>query len=186
MFELVGSALPGCYRLKTRVGVDQRGSFVKIYHEPSFSSLGLETSFVEEYWTVSTAHVIRGMHFQLPPHDHAKLVCILTGSVMDVVVDLRKGSPSYGKSAVFDLRASDGGMVYIPRGMAHGFLVRESPATLLYMVTSVYAPNHDSGIAWDSIGVLWPDASPIVSDRDRAFPKLEVFDSPFTYASRDA
>jgi dTDP-4-dehydrorhamnose 3,5-epimerase len=103
------------------------------------------------------------------------------GEVFDVVLDLRVGSPTYGKTASFRLSAEQGNYVYIPSGMAHGFCALSDNATLVYKVTSVYAPEHDMGLRWDTIGVEWPAGAPLVSERDRKFIALADFESPFIY-----
>jgi dTDP-4-dehydrorhamnose 3,5-epimerase len=183
MFELYPSALSGCIEIQPRVIQDLRGRFVKIFHAPIFQKLGLETDFVEEYYSVSKQGVIRGMHFQVPPYDHAKLVYCVQGEALDVVVDLRSGSPTCGKTAMFCLSATQGNMVYIPRGFAHGFCATSHDVTLVYKTTTVYEPSADSGIAWDSIGIDWPSENPILSERDRSFETFSNFNSPFIYES---
>jgi len=182
MFVQTPSSIDGCCEVQPRVLEDARGRFVKVFHEEAFHALGLETHFVEEYYSVSKRGVVRGMHFQLPPADHAKLVYCVQGDVFDVVLDLRVGSPTYGQTASFRLSAEQGNYVYIPRGMAHGFCVTSTTATLVYKVTSVYTPASDTGIRWDSIGVDWPTDSPLVSDRDAGLASFSDFVSPFVYA----
>lgn len=185
MFDFVESELPGCLEIKTRLFEDQRGKFIKIFHRDMFRQHGLNTDWQEEYYSVSHQGVLRGLHFQLPPHDHAKLVYCTSGEVMDVVVDLRKGSPKYGKSIVFNLSASKGNMVYIPRGMAHGFYTLSPSATMHYMVETVYAPNHDAGILWNSIAIDWPNDNPVISERDSNFPEISAFVSPFIFCEEE-
>lgn len=180
MFAVTPSALPGCVALQPRVLADARGRFVKTFHAEAFRALGLETAFVEQYYSHSQAGVVRGMHFQRPPAQHAKLVYCTAGEVFDVVLDLRVGSPTYGQAATFTLSAEQGNALYIPAGLAHGFCALVE-ATLVYNVTSVYAPEQDDGVRWDSIGVDWPVAAPLVSPRDALFPALADFASPFNY-----
>ncbi len=171
--------------LRPVVRGDSRGTFVKTFHNETFSQHSLADRFTEEYFSISKQGVLRGLHFQLPPHDHAKLVCVLRGRIHDVVVDLRRGSPTYGKHASFEISADLDGycMLYIPRGLAHGFFAREDQTIMLYHCTTVYAPDSDTGIRWDSAGIDWPLAgmTPILSERDRTFPGLAEFDSPFLY-----
>jgi dTDP-4-dehydrorhamnose 3,5-epimerase len=183
MFELVSSPVPGCFEIRPAVVNDLRGRFVKVFHEGAFSELGLETGFVEEYYSVSRRNVLRGMHFQRPPRDHVKLVYCVEGAVLDVALDLRRGSPAYGRCAAFNLSADGAGMVYLPRGLAHGFLVLSERATMVYMVTSTHSPAHDDGVLWNSIGVRWPVEDPVVSERDRRFIRLADFESPFAYGN---
>lgn len=181
MFELLPSAIAGCYEIHSRILRDSRGRFVKVFHRDAFRELGLEFNFAEEYYSVSHRGVIRGLHFQTPPADHAKVVYCVQGEVFDVVLDLRVGSPTYGQTATFSLSADRGNCIYIPRGMAHGFCVTSENATLVYKVTSVYAPQHDAGVRWDSIAIAWPVTAPLVSERDAGFATLAEFESPFKY-----
>lgn len=185
MLDRLETGIPGCWLLQPVVRGDERGRFVKVFHEPTFRDLGLASAFTEEYYSVSTRNVIRGLHFQLPPADHEKLVYCVAGAVRDVVVDLRRGSPTYGRAALFELSAANATMVYLPRGMAHGFAVSSEEATLVYKVTSVHAPAHDAGVLWSSVDVDWGIDRPVVSLRDQGFPSLSSFDSPFRYEATE-
>jgi dTDP-4-dehydrorhamnose 3,5-epimerase len=160
---------------------DERGFFVKVFHEGLFKEHGFTTQWREEYYTVSYQRVLRGLHFQLPPHDHEKLVYCTDGAVLDVVVDLRVGSLSYGKHVMIELTADKANMIYIPRGFAHGFYVTDQSATMLYKVTTQYTPSHDTGILWNSVGIDWPDANPILSSRDKMLLTFSDFKSPFLF-----
>jgi len=182
MFELKSTHLTGCFELQPKAIEDTRGRFVKVFHCQAFAAHGLETNFAEEYYSVSNKNVIRGMHFQLPPFDHVKLVYCVQGSVMDVVVDLRVGSPTYGKSAVVELSAAKANSIYIPEGMAHGFCSLCEQTVMVYKVTTVYASEQDTGILWNSFGVTWPTTQAILSARDQTFEPLDQFVSPFRYA----
>ena len=124
------------------------------------------------------------MHFQVPPADLVKTVCCATGRVLDVVVDLRVGSPTYGQHEAFILDAAAPEIVYIPAGLAHGFLVLSTESLMLYQVTHDYAPKSDSGIRWDSCGIAWGVTNPVVSERDDALPRLADFASPFRYSGQ--
>lgn len=158
---------------------DARGRFVKVFHEQMFAEKGLETKFAEEYYSISHKNVIRGMHFQLPPMDHVKMVCCVQGEVLDAVVDLRVGSPTYGQCALFELSAAKANSVYIPKGLAHGFCALSDQAIMVYKVSTVYSPAHDAGILWNSVGIPWPITEAILSPRDQSFPTLTDFKSPF-------
>lgn len=173
------SRIEGCLEFRSKVFEDSRGFFVKTFSEKSFSALGIDTNFTETFYTVSGARVLRGMHFQLPPADHAKLVYCISGSIMDVGLDLRCGSPTFGEHEVVNLSAETNNAFYLPRGLAHGFYVVRAPAVVMYHVTSEHAPALDSGIAWDSFGASWPDANPLLSQRDAGFQALASFKSPF-------
>jgi dTDP-4-dehydrorhamnose 3,5-epimerase len=179
--KLKNTNIPGCYEIEFIAHPDKRGRFVKSFHEPEFAALGLETDLRECFYTVSEPNVLRGMHFQLPPEDGAKLVYCLAGSVLDVALDLRRGSPTYGRSALFELGEDTPTAAYIPRGVAHGFYVRRAPAIVMYNVTSVHRPDLDSGILWNSFGLDWPCEEPVLSPRDERLPKLAEFQTPFVY-----
>jgi dTDP-4-dehydrorhamnose 3,5-epimerase len=125
--------------------------------------------------------VVRGLHFQTPPRDHAKTVNVIRGAIHDVVVDLRLGSPAYGRPATFALGAGEPAALHVPRGCAHGFQALSDDTVVAYMVGSEHAPEHDSGIRWDSVAADWPIAEPVVSERDAAFPPLSEFESPFRF-----
>lgn len=181
LFELVATGLPGCFEIRPRMFDDDRGRFVKVFRRDVFAAAGLATDFAEEFYSVSRRGVIRGLHFQLPPMDHAKLVYCVAGRVQDAVVDLRVGSPTHGGHGVVELSADAGNMLYIPRGLAHGFCALSETAILVYKVTSVYSPEHDAGIRWDSAGIPWAVDVPILSARDYRHPKLADFVSPFIY-----
>ena len=182
MFKLNPAPIPGLYEIHPRILSDPRGRFVKTLHRDQFADLGLRSDFAEEYYSLSGPGVLRGLHFQVPPEEHVKLVYCIQGEVWDVVLDLRKGSPTYLQHAVFELSAKQGNMVYIPAGCAHGFCVPKGEAVLVYKVTSVYSPQHDHGVLWNSAGIPWPLANPQLSERDGLFPPLAEFDSPFTYS----
>lgn len=179
MFDIIPTALPGVRLLRPVVRGDARGRFVKLVHREIFRANGLDDDFAEQYYSVSLPGVLRGLHFQLPPHHHHKLVACLAGTVRDVVLDLRRGLPSYGRHVSVTLSAAGGECIYIPPGCAHGFAVQEGPAILLYDVGTVHAPAHDAGIRWDSAGIDWGLREPIISDRDAALPPFAEFVSPF-------
>lgn len=179
MIQLKPSNITGCYELQPNIMEDVRGRFVKVFHEPFYASLGLKTHFSEEYYSVSHKNVVRGLHFQLPPMDHVKLVYCVAGEVLDVVVDIRKDSPTYGQFEMFQLSAAKANAVYIPKGLAHGFCATSETAIMVYKVGTVYSPEHDAGILWNSVGIPWPTSTAVLSERDKIFPRLDQFESPF-------
>jgi dTDP-4-dehydrorhamnose 3,5-epimerase len=181
MFNKISTAIPGCFELVPRKIEDDRGCFVKTYHRSLFQSLGLETEWREEYYSVSKQGVLRGLHFQMPPHDHAKLVYCPAGEVLDAILDLRTGSPMYGHHLLLTLNAEKANMIYIPRGCAHGFYTISDSATMMYKVGTEYAPDADSGLLWSSAGIPWPDDNPIISPRDTQFVPLNSFTSSFHF-----
>jgi dTDP-4-dehydrorhamnose 3,5-epimerase len=173
--------IPGCYKITPTIFKDERGSFIKTLHQDIFEEHQLITHFVEEYYSVSKHNVLRGLHFQLPPKDHIKMVYCTQGEVIDTVVDLRIGSPTYGKVELFYLNAENAEIIYIPSGLAHGFYVTSETATMMYKVSTVYSPQEDTGILWNSVGISWPSDRPVMSQRDRSFTPFDNFQSPFTY-----
>ena len=182
--DIVRTSIPGCFEIHADVLKDARGIFVKIFHRDIFDKYGLTTDFAEEYYSWSRKSVLRGFHFQLPPHDHVKIVCCLSGAVIDAIVDLRKGSPTCGKHAIFELSGEKANGLYLENGIAHAFYVVSRFAIVMYKVTTVYAPEYDAGILWNSAAVQWPDDMPILSERDKSFPPLGQFESPFIYVNR--
>lgn len=173
--------IPGLLIIRPRASHDPRGSFVKTFAAAAFADAGLATRFAEEYHTCSRRHVVRGMHFQQPPHDHEKTVFCTYGEVFDVVLDLRVGSPTFGLTETFTLSGSGGHGLYIPSGCAHGFCSTTDAAVLAYKVTTAYAPASDAGVLWSSFPVNWPCAHPVVSQRDSEFTSLADLDSPFVF-----
>lgn len=178
-FEVEQELLPGCLLLNCRRIADARGSFVKTFHAEHFQQLGISFTLREAFHSHSTRGVLRGMHFQLPPHDHDKLVACRSGRVLDVVLDLRAG-PGYGRVAAVKLSGEADQLLFVPRGLAHGFLVLSDEAVMDYQTSSVHAPAHDAGLRWDSFGFDWGVHAPLLSPRDAAHPALADFATPFT------
>lgn len=176
--QLVRELLPGCFLLQSPLFMDERGSFVKSYHEEVYRQLGLNLEVRETFYSCSRRRVLRGMHFQLPPHAHDKLVHCIRGTVLDVLLDLRRG-PDYGRFAAVELSGDNGYGVFVPKGVAHGFLAQDEEAIMLYQTSTVHVPSADCGIRWDSFGFDWGGAQPILSMRDQAHAPLADFDSPF-------
>lgn len=154
---------------------------MKTFHADFFAEQGLATEFREQYYSVSKAGVLRGLHFQTPPADHAKLVFCTAGAVLDVALDLRLGSPAFGRHLALALSAENATQAYIPPGCAHGFCVTQAPATLVYATTTEYVPAFDAGVLWNSAGIDWPIETPTLSERDAGFPSLADFASPFRF-----
>ncbi len=177
--SLIRTEIKGVFRIRTKTVSDDRGRFVKPFSKASLENAGLVSNFQESYFSVSKRNVIRGMHFQIPPFDHAKLVTVVSGSILDVVLDIRKGSPTFGRVESIHLSAEMPTSVYIASGCAHGFLVLSEEATVLYYQSTPHHPEADQGIRWDSIGFNWSVQSPILSKRDRDHPSLAEYDSPF-------
>jgi len=176
------TTIPGCARLDLFRADDDRGAFVKLYERSTFAALGLDPDVAEVFCSTSRRNVIRGLHFQLPPHEHAKTVTVLTGRVHDVVVDLRTDSPAFGRHEAFVLDAEGAGALHIPVGCAHGFQALTDDATMAYLVGTENSREHDTGIRWDSAGISWPHPPSAISARDRSLPALADFVSPFRLA----
>lgn len=158
---------------------DNRGSFIKVFQHHFFEQEGISFQLQESYFSLSGKDVIRGMHFQLPPHDHAKIVCCPSGAILDVIVDLRKQSPTYGQHYATELSAANHRAYYIPSGFAHGFKALTEQAMTCYLVSSEHSKEHDTGIRFDSFGLDWDCPQPVLSERDLSFSPLADFDSPF-------
>ena len=173
--EKLETAIEGCYELQPRIFKDNRGKLVKTFHEDTFKELGLETDFTEEYYSVSKKNVLRGLHFQIPPHDHVKCVTCILGKIFDVVVDLRKSSSTYKKTFTIELDAEKGNMLYIPKGLAHGFLALSDETVFLNRTTTVYMPESDKGVHWNSCAIDWPVKDPIVSEKDDVCISMDTF-----------
>ena len=177
--ELINTPFEGLYVLQTVNFIDNRGGFQKLYNEEYFRENGLECDFKEIYYSVNKKNVIRGMHFQTPPYDHVKMVHVSKGRILDVVVDIRKSSETYGKCFSIELDDQQGRYLYIPKGFAHGFLSLEDGAIVNYAQTTCYSKENDCGIDSLSIGFDWGVENIIRSGRDLTFEELFVFNSPF-------
>lgn len=180
--EFSREILPGARLVLLKRFDDLRGSFVKTYAYSAFDKQGAAFDLREEFYSFSHKNVIRGMHFQLPPHDHVKLVFCPVGAVLDVLVDLRHG-PGYGRVESVVLGEDVPSMLVIPRGIAHGFKSLRDNSLMVYKTSTEHAPSHDAGIHWDSFGFDWCVDAPIVSARDAAHPALADFESPFSRAN---
>lgn len=166
---------------------DPRGWFSETYNERALQQHGITCGFVQDNQSHSlSAGTIRGLHYQCPPFGQAKVVRVLRGRIFDVAVDIRIGSPTYGKFVAAELSADNGHQLYVPVGFAHGFCTLEDHTEVLYKVSAPYSPAHEGGIRWDdaNVAVDWPTArqAVLVSDKDAALPSLQQMTSPFTYA----
>lgn len=171
--------LAGCYELTVDKSMDSRGSFTKIYHSTDLAETGWTGRWEEIYFSTSGKDVLRGMHFQTPPFHHHKLVAVTRGRILDVLLDVRRGSPTFGRTEQFELSASGDKALLIAPGVAHGFLSLEDDTTVLYLVSTIYSPRHDRGVLWNSFGFDWPVTFPIISARDVSHPALQDFDAGF-------
>ncbi|MCT4565418.1 MAG: dTDP-4-dehydrorhamnose 3,5-epimerase [Maledivibacter sp.] len=177
--KIVTTKIDGVVMIKNRVFNDNRGIFCKTYNKDIFEKYNLCTEFKESYYSISRKNVIRGMHFQLPPFDHDKLVCVPKGKILDVILDLRKKSRTFGQYISAELSEYNRFSIYIPRGCAHGFKSYEDNTILINSTTTVYNPEYDTGIRWDSFGMDWKIKNPIISDKDNSLQYFSEFENPF-------
>jgi dTDP-4-dehydrorhamnose 3,5-epimerase len=184
--ELTTTQIPGVLSLKPRYFHDARGYFVETYNVRAAREAGLDAEFVQDNQTLSRKRgTVRALHFQVPPRVQAKLVRVLRGSVYDVAIDLRLGSPSYGKWVAATLTAQGGEQLFVPRGFAHGYCTLEDGTEVAYKVDDYYAPECEQGVVWDdpTLAIGWPVAptDAVLSDKDRRLPRFADFASPFHY-----
>ncbi len=177
--NFIKTKLDGVYIIEQTVFSDDRGCFVKTFHEDTFKEKGLESNFSESFYSESKKNVIRGMHFQTPSHDHAKMATVIVGKIIDVILDIRTQSPTYGEFITVELSRENRKSVYIPKGLAHGFVSLVDDSVVYYMTSTVYAPKNDGGIRWDSFGYDWNIQNPIISERDKSFEAFSEYNSPF-------
>ncbi len=187
--EVIKTDIDGVLILEPRIFNDQRGYFFESYNHRAFcEAIGRDINFVQDNESMSTRGVMRGLHFQRPPFTQAKLVRCVVGRVLDVAVDIRKGSPTYGRHVAVELSAENHRQFFIPRGFAHGFAVLSPTAVFQYKCDNYYAPKADGGIsiADPSLGIDWQldPAGSILSPKDTAHPLLCDFDSPFTFGEQ--
>jgi dTDP-4-dehydrorhamnose 3,5-epimerase len=171
--------LTGAKLITLPSSTDNRGTFVKTFHESTLAEFGIHFTLRESYFSYSKKDVIRGMHFQTPDHQHAKIVFCPNGAILDVIVDLRKQSPTFLQYFAQELTADNHKAYYIPEGFAHGFKALTNNAMTYYLVSSEYSREHDTGIRYDTVGFDWQVKDPIISPRDLSFGTLQDFVSPF-------
>ena len=173
MFSAQPTSLPGVVLIQTPVYRDTRGHFLEIWKLHKYSEVGIPDRFVQDNVSFSTHGVVRGLHYQIPK-PQGKLVCPLQGTIFDVIVDVRVGSPTFGLSEAFTLESARGHQLYVPEGFAHGFSVIGEEAIVLYKCTHEYDPSGEACIAWNDpdLGVNWPVGLTNASDKDRLAPRL--------------
>ena len=182
--EAIKTDIEGVYIIEPKVFKDQRGYFFESYNKLSLESLGIDYTFVQDNQSKSSYGVIRGLHFQKPPHAQTKLLRVVEGKIIDVAVDIRKGSPTYGKHVAVELSAENFKQLLIPAGFAHGFSVLSETAIVQYKCTDYYHPETEGGIMFNDadIDIDWgiPLDEAVVSDKDLKHPSFAEFDSPFS------
>ena len=177
-------AIPDVKVLTPRRFGDGRGFFSEVYSRRTLAEAGIRTGFVQDNHSSSASRgTVRGLHFQRPPHAQDKLVRVARGSVFDVAVDLRRSSPTYGRHVSVVLSREAWNQILVPAGFAHGFMTLEPDTEVVYKVSRHYAPDHDTGLLWNdpALGIRWPipEAEAVLSDKDRAQPRLAGFVTPF-------
>ncbi len=182
--EVTLTQIPGVLLIKPRVFGDHRGFFSETYSRGLFEAHGIDIDFVQDNHAFSAqAGVLRGLHFQAPPMAQTKLVRVARGAVFDVVVDLRRGSPAYGRWEGFPLSSENHLQLLVPAGLGHGYMTLAPDTDFLYKVDRYYSPAHEGGILWrdPDLGIAWPDLSPVLSPKDEGLPRFADFDSPFRF-----
>ncbi len=184
-FDFLPMAIPDLFLIETKTFGDERGVFLEIYRHSEFARSGIPEHFVQDNYSRSVRGVLRGLHYQLDPKAQGKLVRCVQGRIFDVAVDIRKGSPSYGRWVGQELSGENGLMLFVPAGFAHGFLTLSGSAEVLYKCTEEYSPSHDRGIIWNDpdINVPWAVTDPLLSDKDRLHPLLRDAENNFRYPS---
>ena len=181
--NIEATTLPGVLIITPRVFRDPRGFFLESYNQETWRHHGIDTVFVQDNHSKSVRGALRGLHFQLPPLAQVKLVRCVQGAIWDVAVDIRAGSPTFGRWVGAELSADNFRQILIPEGFAHGFCVLSAEAEVLYKTSAVYSAAHERGIAWDDpqLAIAWPPGEPLLSERDRRAPSLADYlaDTPF-------
>ncbi len=177
--------IPDMVLIEGKAFGDERGFFMEMYKRSEFSKYGITQIFVQDNHSHSVRGVLRGLHYQKQPAAQAKLISVIRGEVLDVAVDIRKGSPSYGCWVSEILSQRNHRILYVPEGFAHGFLVLSEVTDVVYKVTSEYSPQAERGIIWNdpSIGIDWPIKEPLLVRKDTQFPILKEADNNFIYQS---
>lgn len=181
--EVIKTEIYGVVIIEPRIFKDARGYFFESFSEREFEEKVCKTIFVQDNESYSSYGVLRGLHFQKPPYTQSKLVRVIKGAVLDVAVDIRKGSPTYGKHVAVELTEDNHRQLFIPRGFAHGFAVLSDEVLFQYKCDNFYAPQADGGIAWDDpdLSIDWriPADMVILSEKDTKHPRLKDYDSDF-------
>lgn len=179
--EILETGIADLLIVKPMVYEDHRGYFFESYNKEKFLQKGIDQNFVQDNESKSMKNVLRGLHFQAPPFAQGKLVRVMKGAVLDVAVDIRKNSPTYGKWASIVLSESNKWMYWVPPGFAHGFVTLEDHTVFFYKCTNVYNKSSEGSIRWNDpdLGIDWGLAEPVLSDKDREAPLFRDFVSPF-------
>jgi len=176
--------IPGVVLIEPKFFEDERGFFMETYKMPDFVAAGIKGNFVQENHSRSSKGVLRGLHYQNPPFAQGKLVRAVRGEIFDVSVDIRKGSPTWGKWVGVILSEENKNILYVPAGLAHGFCVLSEIAEVIYKTTNVYSAESEAGIIWndEDLNIEWPVKKPVLSEKDEKLPSLKNADIRFYYA----
>jgi dTDP-4-dehydrorhamnose 3,5-epimerase len=179
-------AIDGVILITPTKRLDARGFFSEIYRTETFQAAGISTEFVQDNHVFSAqSGVLRGMHFQTPPHVQGKLVRCIRGTILDVAIDIRKGSPTFGRHVAVELSASNWKQLWIPPGFAHGYLTLEANSEVIYKVTDYWAPECEKGLAWNDpgVGIDWgmPEGQLTLAEKDRNNPRLNELEFVFRF-----
>jgi dTDP-4-dehydrorhamnose 3,5-epimerase len=180
--EFIPAKFSGTYLLKPKVHRDHRGFFLESYTARAFNEAGISIDFIQDNHSMSVeSGVLRGMHMQKPPFAQSKLIRAIRGAIFDVVIDVRKNSPTFGQWEGFELTEGNFWMVLVPAGLLHGFCTLAPNTEVMYKVDKFYSPQHEDGVIWNDpdLGIPWPVANPILSEKDKKLPQLKNFTSPF-------
>ena len=182
-FEFHETKLIGVYYIEIKKSLDDRGFFMESYKQSEFISNGITDKFIQDNHSRSSKGVLRGLHYQKNPKAQGKLIRVLSGEIFDVAVDIRKGSPTYGKWIGELLSEDKANMLFVPPGFAHGFCVMSEQADIFYKTTDEYAPEYDSGIIWNDpeLNIQWSITNPILSSKDAQLPLFQNADNNFKY-----
>ena len=187
-FHFTTLEIPDVILVEPTMVEDPRGSFVEMYKRSEFLRAGITDVFVQDNYSRSVQRVLRGLHYQKHPKAQGKLLTVLTGEIFDVAVDIRKGSPTFGRWISVTLSAENRRMLYVPAGFAHGYCVLSENADVIYKVSAEYAPDLDYGIVWNDpdLRIAWPISHPLLSTKDTRLPPLREVCADFMYAGRPA
>lgn len=179
--KILDTAIADLKIIEPAVFGDHRGYFMESFNEAQFAAAGLPTHFVQDNQSLSAKNILRGLHFQAPPFAQGKLVRVIKGAVIDVALDIRKYSPTYGKHFAIELNESNKTMLWIPPGFAHGFSTLEDDTIFAYKCTAAYNKASEGGVRWNdaTLGIDWGVQSPILSEKDEILPLFSAFETPF-------
>ncbi len=179
--EILQTPIKGLILIKPTVFIDERGYFLESYNQEDLNEAGINDKFVQDNMSMSKKGTLRGLHFQKPPYAQSKLISVISGIVLDIVVDIRKSSPTYGKYFSVELSGTNFMQIYVPKGFAHGFITLEDNTVLSYKCSDYYHKESEGGLIWNdpALSIPWGSDQPVLSEKDKNFISIEQFKSPF-------